>query len=183
MPVLALSTVCPSFLRPCKHSAAPNPIKVSPLAPSRNTYVCHPATHFSSRCRPARLRTCSCRSQKVRLKACLFRCPGGLDWPSHCIRGHFHKFAACSYLVRHQGLACMQGLSADSSVSHGTRPGRATGHRHALFNDFNLTEPFGIVNAAAGIVGLFFKVVACLQCCCVQCAMVHCVPVWRTKPA
>lgn len=52
----------------------------------------------------------------------------------------------------------MQGQSADSSVSLGTRPGRAAGHRHALFNDFNLTEPLGIVNVAAGIVGLFFKV-------------------------
>ena len=54
----------------------------------------------------------------------------------------------------------MQGLGADSSVSLDARPGRAAGHRHALFNDFNLTEPFGIVNAAAGTIGLFFKVEA-----------------------
>lgn len=31
------------------------------------------------------------------------------------------------------------------------------GHRQALLHDFTLTEPFGIVNAAAGIIGLFFK--------------------------
>ena len=90
--------------------------------------------------------------------------PRGPNWPSHCTRSHFLEFC---YLVWHPGLACMQALSAESSVPLGTNPGKASGHRHALFNDFNLTEPFGIVNAAVGIVGLFFKVVACSQCCCV----------------
>ena len=55
----------------------------------------------------------------------------------------------------------MQVTGTDSSFSHDSGPGGAAGHHHALFNDYNLTEPFGVVNAAAGIIGLFFKVEAC----------------------
>ena len=61
-------------------------------------------------------------------------------------------------ISRHKELAWMQEVDTDNSVSLGTRPGRAVVHRHALFNDFSITEPFGIVNAAAGIISLFFKV-------------------------
>lgn len=73
------------------------------------------------------------------------------------------SLATCLHLPRHgsEELAYMQIHDADSSVSLGTRPSRGAGHRHALFNDFSLTEPFGIVNAAAGTFGLFFKVEAC----------------------
>lgn len=56
----------------------------------------------------------------------------------------------------------MQGLDGDTSVSLHAKPGsKAVGHRQALLHDFTLTEPFGIVNAAAGIIGLFFKVQGC----------------------
>lgn len=59
----------------------------------------------------------------------------------------------------------MQGLDGDTSVSVDARPdNRAVGHRHALLQDFTLTEPFGILNAAAGIIGLFFKVQGCSDC-------------------
>ena len=71
------------------------------------------------------------------------------------------SFATCFHSSRHEELAYMQVPGADSSVSLSTTPGRVAGHRHALFNDFNLTEPFGIVNVAAGAIGLFFKVKAC----------------------
>lgn len=61
--------------------------------------------------------------------------------------------------LRHKHLAHVQRLDGDTSVSLDARSdGRAVTPRHALLSDFNLTEPFGIVNAAAGIIGLFFKV-------------------------
>ena len=51
----------------------------------------------------------------------------------------------------------MQGPDSNTSVSPGTDLSTATKHRHASFSDFLLTIPFGIVNAAAGIVTLFLK--------------------------
>ena len=64
-----------------------------------------------------------------------------------------------------EDLAGMQGLDGDTSISIDARSGnRAVGHRQALFHDFTLTEPFGIVNAVAGIIGLFFKVQSCSNC-------------------
>ena len=56
----------------------------------------------------------------------------------------------------------MQGSSKDSSIL-GTRKTHklAAIQRHALFNDFTLTIPFGIVNGIAGIVSLAFKVIFC----------------------
>ncbi|DBB04987.1 TPA: hypothetical protein ACH3X3_010264 [Trebouxia sp. C0006] len=52
----------------------------------------------------------------------------------------------------------MQGSSTDSSIL-GTRNTHklAARQRHALFNDFTLTIPFGIVNGIGGIVSLAFK--------------------------
>jgi hypothetical protein len=54
----------------------------------------------------------------------------------------------------------MQGSSTDSSIL-GTRNTHklAARQRYALFNDFTLTMPFGVVNGAAGIVSLAFKVI------------------------
>lgn len=56
-------------------------------------------------------------------------------------------------------LECAQGIATDSSVL-GTRNKHKllARQRHALFNDFTLTIPFGIVNIVAGFLSLFFKV-------------------------
>ena len=56
----------------------------------------------------------------------------------------------------------MQGSSTHSSIL-GTRNTHklAARQRHALFSDFTLTIPFGIVNGIAGIVSLVFKVTVC----------------------
>ncbi len=56
----------------------------------------------------------------------------------------------------------MQGSGTDSSIL-GTRNTHklAARQRHALFNDFTLTIPFGIVNGIAGVVSLAFKVIVC----------------------
>lgn len=71
----------------------------------------------------------------------------------------------CSKLVllgtvgSQRAAACLQGSSTDSSIL-GTRSTHklAARQRHALFNDFTLTIPFGIVNGIAGAVSLAFKV-------------------------
>ena len=55
----------------------------------------------------------------------------------------------------------VQGITAESSPKIGDKPSKTARHRHALFDDFNLTEPFGAINAAAGFISLFFKVYGC----------------------
>ncbi|KAL0032143.1 hypothetical protein WJX77_007583 [Trebouxia sp. C0004] len=59
-----------------------------------------------------------------------------------------------------QGCACraQKGSSTDSSIL-GTKNTLklAARERHALFNDFTLTIPFGIVNGIAGVVSLAFQ--------------------------
>ena len=166
MPGLSLSTLRTTSLRLSSCSAVPNQRTLLPFALIRDVHVRHTTTRVRISCRPKRLRTCACQSHKVSWEAGLFLVPK--TFGSLTVTGvtlfmarDGTSFAACFHLSRHEELAYMQVPGANSSVSLGTQPSRTAGYRHALFNDFNLTEPFGIVNAVAGTIGLLVKVEAC----------------------
>ena len=52
----------------------------------------------------------------------------------------------------------------DSAMPHSSKAAQRASarQRHALFNDYNLSIPWGIVNGAAGLLSLPFKVIGSL---------------------
>ena len=131
------------------------------LALTRHSYKPKPKRRFCSRQEHVRSRTCRCQVHKVKMKprtdlqhlAC--HCCLANDVPNCAAKAHS---ALQGHPTRQKCVHFLQGLNADMSLSPGTKSSKAAKHRHALFSDFLLTMPFGIVNAAAGFISLLFKV-------------------------